>query len=176
MAKIIKRYQLLQDFQLMTFFLVNGKAISVTFQNGIRRPVLVRGRFSTSDPDLQAVMEADKEFNVQFKLEHTDEFPDEVQSEEGNPPANTGTDENQEGNPPANTGTDENQEGNPPANTGGADEGQVTDYPEITSVNQAKQKLIELFPDVKISTLKNRVDVLAKATEKKVSFSKIIVK
>lgn len=72
MARTIKKYQLLLDFQLSTYFLVNGSPIFVTFKHGIRKPFLVRGRFATDDPALQEAIEADAGFNKRFYLEKTD--------------------------------------------------------------------------------------------------------
>lgn len=215
MSKVIKRYQLLKDFQMMMFVLVNGKQTTVTFQNGIRRPTLIRGRFTTDNPELQEALEADNGFNNIFCLEHTDypegssEIPQEV-SNESVPAGSMPQDESiPEGTPdeivpPEGDPIDEmvndsdktSDQAEPPEvpqetnadNKPGEDlpdmnkdpeapkaDGPV-DYPEVTNLQQAREKLFELFPgEFKPSNLPNLKAVLNRAKDKDITFSKLIV-
>jgi hypothetical protein len=176
----IKRYRLLKGLQLMTHFDVNGAQVPVTFSRGNRSPELVRGSFNTNDEALQEAIEKSKGFNVQYKLEYTgDDIGAPVNSGKpvDEPPAvpSDATPNDAVPGDPVTSDVTPGGDAVPPANDppSGDDSGKITDYPDVPSVTQAKQKLIELFPDVKISTLKNKNDVLRVAVEKKVSFSKL---
>ena len=68
---IIKRYQLLRGMQLLTNFKVEGKVVCITFGGGIRRPYLIRGRFTTSDEDLQKAIEKSNGFGLDYYIEDT---------------------------------------------------------------------------------------------------------
>jgi subtilase family serine protease len=154
-----KRYQLLKDLQNTSFFDVNGSIICVTFKGGIRRPELIRGRFTTDDPDLQAVMEADNGFNVEFKLERTFETEDKapVVTSKKEVVITKTTDEK--------TTTKSIEVIDGPA---------IVDYPEVTTVKDARQKLLDLYPDeLYPSQLPNKAAVLSKAKGKNITFSNL---
>jgi hypothetical protein len=176
---VIKRYQLLRVMQHMTWFDVNGKTIPVSFQGGTRRPYLVRGRFSTSDQELQRVMESDNGLGKVYFLEHTDYSegdtpPEEVSVKKSKDKGkNLIPDQPKEDaprivtdQPPVDNATDQ-----PPAENKPPDE---TDYPEVKTVKEARQKLIDLFPEeFKPAQLPNKASVLNKAAGKKITFSNL---
>jgi hypothetical protein len=154
-----KRYQLLKDLQNTSFFEVNGNVVCVTFNGGIRRPELIRGRFTTSDPDLQAVLEADNGFNIEFKLERTFETEDKA------------TEAISKKQVVITKTTDEKTT----IKTVEVIEGPtVVDYPEVTTVKDARQKLLGLYPEeLKPSQLPNKAAVLSKAKGKNITFSNL---
>ena len=150
---VFKRYQLTKLKGLSTNFDVNGNLVQVSFKGGVNKPFFMPGRFHTTNPELQQAIEASAGFNVDYRLEYSEGEP-EVVAEVPQPEAPEKPEE-------------------PKAEEPAQTPEEPMDYPEITSVTQAKQKLIDLFEDVKISTLKNKNDVLAKATEKNVTFSNL---
>jgi hypothetical protein len=160
MAKITKRYVLLKGMSLQMVFEVNGIIVPVSFKYGIRTPVLKRGMFSTDDHTLQEAIESSNGYNIEYTLEQTytepeegDEFLEETTKKEDITPP----DENKK---------EENTL--PPADA-------VVDHPEIETVTAAKQLLLESFPDLKPGMLKNRLEVLRLAGERKISFSKLVI-
>ena len=162
MGKITKRYQLLKGFSLSTHFLVDGKSVNVQFSGGMRAPYLVRGRFSTSSPELQEAIESSKSFGEQYKLEHTDyENPEDANVEET----------------PVLPEQDIAAEEEAPAEEEALTEDQPADgpvdHPEIETVGAAKQILLEMFKDIKPGMLPNRVKLLEVAKERGHSFSKL---
>lgn len=180
MSKITKRYQLLKDTQLSTTFQVNGNTVPVTFQHGITRPYLIRGRFTTSDPELQAAIEADNSFNILFYLEHTDgaepvkvEVPETVVPEVVEEVVPETTEEvpaaaTEETPAPVEEVVPEVVEVKPEVPA-------ITDYPEITNLQEAKQKLLELFPgELKPANMPNAKAVINRAKERNVTFSKLV--
>lgn len=225
MSKIVKRYQLLKGFQLMMFVLVNGKQVTVTFQNGMRKPTLIRGRFSTDNLELQEALEADSGFNKEFYLEHTD-YPEgepaqniigagtEIVPPEGEPvqepvadgkvledlpdPDKTLTpEEPQQGDtvasdkpeePPEQDKTPEEPQHNvgsedvtPDTPSTDGEEPQQSsgpiDYPEVTNLQEARQKLFDLFPGVyKPANLPNLKAVINRAKDMNITFSKLTLK
>lgn len=225
MSKTVKRYQLLKGFQLMMFVLVNGKQVTVTFQNGMRKPTLIRGRFSTDNLELQEALEADSGFNKEFYLEHTD-YPEgepeqniigagtEIVPPEGEPvqkpvadgkvpedlpdPDKTLTpEEPQQGDTvasdkPAETPEQDKTPEEPQHNVGSEDVTPDTpstdreepqqpsgpiDYPEVTNLQEARQKLFDLFPGVyKPANLPNLKAVINRAKDMNITFSKLTLK
>jgi hypothetical protein len=182
-TKTIKKYQLLKGFQLATGFLVNGKLTPVTFQHGIRKPYLMRGMYSTDDPAMQEAIETDAGFNVDFCLIHSDTgdvIPEEVVPEvpQENIPETTEdlpsdvslTEET----PALETEVVPEQEEEPAApETENIPVGPV-DYPEVTNIQEARQKMFDLFPGVyKPANLPNKKAVLNKAKENNITFSKL---
>lgn len=189
MSKVIKRYQLLTYLQLATSFMVNGTSIPVTFKGGVNKPFLVRGRFSTDDPAMQEAIETDASFGKLFFLEHTfgEEFAEEatpilpkapeteaeekateevpkVETTEESPEAETTTV------PEAEKATEEVVEEAPK-------DGKpvITDYPEVTNLQEARQKMFELFPgEFKPANMPNKAAVLNKTKEKNITFSKLV--
>ena len=168
-----------------------SKRVSVTFQNGIRKPYLVRGRFSTDDSDLQNAIESSAGFNKEYHLEHVD-YPEGEAVQEI---VNTTTDaveepvvDNEDLIPDEPENTDQEQvkddeapevpeesKKNEEADEKKEPAGPV-DYPEITNLQQAREKLFELFPGVfKPANLPNLKAVLNRAKEKNITFSKLIV-
>lgn len=187
-----KRYQLINSLGLLTHFHVNGSSVTVDFRGGMKTPMFTPGRFGTSDPDLQKAIEESKGFNVQYKLEYDSNPEAEEIIEQANEPVDfeisqpESTEDNQ---PPteepegAENAPETPEQEKAPEETPEAPEApeapeqpeapEVTDYPEILTVTDAKEKLMNLFEDVKISHMRNRNDVLAIAQVKKVSFSKM---
>lgn len=200
----------------MMFVLVNGKQVTVTFQNGMRKPALIRGRFSTDNLELQEALEADSGFNKEFYLEHTD-YPEgetaqniigagkEIVPPEGEPVQESFADSRDpedvptqgQGEPivsdePAEIPEPENAPEEPqhesekevvaPESTPATKEvpqeptGPV-DYPEVTNLQEARQKMFDLFPGVyKPANLPNLKAVLNRAKDMNITFSKLTLK
>lgn len=177
---VLKRYQLIKFKGLSTHFDVNGQSIQVSFKGGVNKPYFLPGRFDTTNPELQKAIEESAGYNVDYKLVYSEEEPEsvmapEIPAEETQAPEETPEAEVPQAEAPAEELTPEAE---PQAEPEQAPEetpeaALEADYPEVTSVTQAKQKLIDLFDDVKISTLRNRNDVLAKAAEKNITFSNL---
>lgn len=183
MAKAIKRYQLLQGFQLMQYFNVGGKAVPVTFSHGIRKPYLIRGMFSTDVPELQEAIEGDNGFGTLFHLAHTDYFDDAGNSfvpeevSDNTPEETIPETEVAEENISAEEHIEEAATDIPeaPAEEPKKTEPETTDYPEITTLKDAKQKLFDLFPgEFKPSNVPNKPALLNKAKAKNITFSKLV--
>ena len=181
---VLKRYQLTKLKGLSTNFDVNGNLVQVSFKGGVNKPFFMPGRFHTANPELQQAIEASAGFNVDYRLEFSEGEPEvvaevpqpEAPVEPEQAPEPVTESEQPEPETPAEVPQPEAPETPEPKADEPAqmpEELNVVDYPEVTSVTQAKQKLIDLFEDVKISTLKNKNDVLAKATEKNVTFSNL---
>ena len=181
---VFKRYQLTKLKGLSTNFDVNGNLVQVSFKGGVNKPFFMPGRFHTTNPELQQAIEASAGFNVDYRLEYSEGEPEVVaevpQPEapvepEQAPEAPEAEPEQPESETPAEVPQPEAPEKpeEPKAEEPAQTPEEPVDYPEITSVTQAKQKLIDLFEDVKISTLKNKNDVLAKAKEKNITFSNL---
>lgn len=49
-----------------------------------------------------------------------------------------------------------------------------TDFPEILTVKDAREKLIELYPELKVKDLPNKIAVFARAKERSITFSKLV--
>lgn len=165
--KTTKKYQLLKSFQLSTVFLVNGNIIPVTFAHGTRRPFLMRGMFSTDAPDLQKAIESDNAYGVEFcemKAKEQD-IPADV------PPIkkkDTKEKAKEEEKPPV---KDIPKEGD---NDTENKEPIAVDYPEVTNLQEARQKMFDLFPgEFKPANLPNKPAVLNKAKAKNITFSKL---
>jgi hypothetical protein len=154
-----KIYQLKAHMQLFTHFKVGANVVGVTFQGGTRKPYLVRGRFYTADPDLQKAIESDVSFGTLFYLEKSEE-DDTPQPAKRTPPAINKV-------APANEGGNNSQSA---SDNGGS----TTDYPEITTVKDAKAKLMELFPEIKPANIPNQGALLNKAKMKGITFSKLV--
>ena len=175
---VLKRYQLTKLKGLSTNFDVNGNLVQVSFKGGVNKPFFMPGRFHTANPELQQAIEASAGFNVDYRLEFSEGEP-EVVAEVPQPEAPVEPEQAPEApeakQPESETPAEAPETPEPKADEPAQmpEELNVVDYPEVTSVTQAKQKLIDLFEDVKISTLKNKNDVLAKATEKNVTFSNL---
>lgn len=184
MSKVIKRYQLLTYVQLATSFMVNGTSIPVTFKGGITRPYLVRGRFSTDNPSLQEAIETDASFGKLFYLECT--YGDVPALEEAPkveetvaPETETVTEEVPETEVPEEETTVPEapvEETKAPETTQVEDSKPViTDYPEVTNLQEARQKMFELFPgEFKPANMPNKPAVLNKAKDKNITFSKLV--
>jgi hypothetical protein len=156
---ITKKYQLLKSMSLLAWFKVMGKVVSVSFQGGTRRPYLVRGRFSTSDPLLQKAIEESGNFGREYFLEAA--FDNGV---------NVNSAETKQKEKPADKKDD------PPAESNKKEDANqvTTDFPDITTVKDARQKLLDLYPDeLKPSQLPNKPAVLVKAKAKNITFSNL---
>lgn len=165
----IKKYQLLQGFQLTQFFEVNGKVVPITFSHGIRKPYLIRGMFYTDVPELQAVLEADNGFGTIFHEvlpEIIEDVADELVSEEI-PEEETPVYINEDITP---SGIPDPIEEEGPSDT----EPEITDYPDVKNLQEARQKMFNLFPgEFKPANLPNKPAVLNKAKAKNITFSKL---
>lgn len=222
MSKITKQYQLLQGLQLSTNFLVAGKSVYVTFGNGIRKPMLIRGRFSTSDPELQEAIEASAGFNVQYRLENifgsektAENVPDATPAKDSIPPTGPTEDEKKERLEKEKADADALEEARLLKEKEDAEKAEeeqkaereaaellkkqeeekaeeerlkaetekkdsdnkvpeITDYPEVTNLQEARQKMIDLFPtEFKISNLLNKNALFNRMKDKKITFSKL---
>ena len=157
----IKRYQLLKVLSLATHFKVDENTVTVRFMNGIRTPELIRGRFTTDDPKLQKAIEESKGFNVDYFLEN--EVMPEIEEVKADVPMTKVIKE------PAEKPAKKEKEKEVVEATAG------TDYPEILTVRDAREKLIELYPDeLKPKDLPNKIAVLARSKEKNITFSKLV--
>ena len=157
----IKRYQLLKVLSLATHFKVDDNTVTVRFMNGIRTPELIRGRFTTDDPNLQKAIEESKGFNVDYFLEN--EVMPEIEEVKADVPMTKVIKE------PAEKPAKKEKEKEVVEATAG------TDYPEILTVRDAREKLIELYPDeLKPKDLPNKIAVLARSKEKNITFSKLV--
>lgn len=66
---MLKTYISIKGCYFATDIVVNGAVIArIAFEGGVRYPKPVNGIFVTKDPTLQKAIEADKSFNVLFKL------------------------------------------------------------------------------------------------------------
>ena len=163
---ITKKYQLLKSMSILAWFKVGDKTVSAAFQGGTRRPYLVRGRFSTSDPELQKAIESSGNFGKEYFLEAT--FNDGILIEPQNekPIEKPKKKENE---------VEEMVEITPAEKTKKEDTNQTIDYPEIKTVKDAREKLLELYPDeLKPAQLPNKGAVLSKAKGKDITFSNLI--
>jgi len=173
--------------QLATSFMVNGTSVPVTFKGGVSRPYLVRGRFSTDDPAMQEAIETDNAFGKLFFLENTfgeesakeakailSEVPEaevvgeatEEVPEVESPEAEATTE------PESEKATEEVVEEAPKVDDG---KPVITDYPEVTNLQEARQKMFELFPgEFKPANMPNKAAVLNKTKEKNITFSKLV--
>jgi len=163
----IKKYQLLQGFQLTQFFEVNGKAVPITFSHGIRKPYLIRGMFYTDVPELQAVLEADNGFGTIFHEVIPEVIEDVIEgpTAEEIPKEEVPIEETKEEIPAEDPIKEEVPEETEPA---------ITDYPDVKNLQEARQKMFDLFPgEFKPANLPNKPAVLNKAKAKNITFSKL---
>ena len=162
----IKKYQLLQGFQLTQFFEVNGKVVPITFSHGIRKPYLIRGMFYTDVPELQAVLEADNGFGTVFH----EVIPEVVEEVIEGPSLGEPDDELTEDIPKEEVPEEEETVEDIPEKG----EPAITDYPDVKNLQEARQKMFDLFPgEFKPANLPNKPAVLNKAKAKNITFSKL---
>lgn len=131
-----KIYQLLHLVSMTTPITIDGKERHITFEHGVSQPKKVGGKFITTDPDVQKAVEAHPQYGVAFKCVREEKVKEVIlPSEEGND-----------------------------AGSEGGEGGQVdpTSYPDVTSVQAAKEVLVNNH-DCKISSLPNKNAVLAAA-------------
>lgn len=70
---MLKTYIALKACYFATDILSNGEFIArIAFDGGVRYPRTVNGIFVTADPRLQDAIEADKSFDLEFKLLRTE--------------------------------------------------------------------------------------------------------
>jgi|GEM_PF-756111 len=65
---MFKTYQSLKYFSLSTTIMVDGVPHSIEFRNGITRPFVRNGKFTTDDVKLQKAIEEDVSYGRQFVL------------------------------------------------------------------------------------------------------------
>ena len=76
---MLKTYISLNHCYFATDILSNGEFIArIAFDGGVRYPRPVNGIFVTADPVLQDAIEADKSFDVEFKLLRSEGTEDDV--------------------------------------------------------------------------------------------------
>jgi len=166
MPKTIKKYQLLKGFQLMQFYNINGKVVAVTFSHGIRHPYLIRGMFITDVPELQEAIESDNGFGTIFHEVVPEEIPEEAIQEDI--PQKAPEKKKAAKDTPASEPEDVSDIGPDPA------EGDPVDYPDVSNLQEARQKMFDLFPgEFKPANLPNKPAVLNKAKAKNITFSKL---
>lgn len=154
-----KVYQAVSYQYLDTYVMVNGQKVLVQFRGGTLSPRM-NGKFSTEDPDVIAALDADLNrlgSNASFKCIHSEEIPDaEGVKKADAPKAEEPKKEAPDG------------DGKPPA----SDPIPATEVPSITTVQAAKEYLLQQFPDeLKVSHLQNKEAVLKVAAEKLLKFT-----
>lgn len=67
--KIVKTYIALEDLHLSTEVVdINMKAHRIAFQNGIKNPTRLNGRYTTDNSLIQEAIERDNEYGIKFDL------------------------------------------------------------------------------------------------------------
>lgn len=141
-------YQLLNLSYLGTAFMVKGERVGVQFEGGFVTPFRYNGVFSTTNPDLIKVMEADPDFNTIYK--RISPLTDEVDNTED------------KGNVPE-----------PPKGEGETPE-DLTGYKlveGVASCQKAKAWLLANVPEIKTAMLPNTEKVLEVAELYKIRFT-----
>lgn len=156
-----KVYQATLYQYLDTYVEVNGQKTLIQFRGGTLQPRL-NGKFATDDPNVIAALDADIKrlgAKASFKCIHSEEIPDP--KEENAPVKSTAP---QSAAPQV----------EPPAADdvpAGDNAAPIVEIPGITTVQAAKEFLLEKYPeDVKISHLPNKEAVLKVAAEKRIKF------
>jgi hypothetical protein len=143
---IKKTYSYENIVELSTIIEADGKRKRITFSGGQMYPVKIAAKFTTSDEGVQKAIEAKKAFKEK-KIFISEQWDD----------PDSGTSESNV--------SDEVTEGK-------LNEAGFAEYPEVSSIQQAKDTLFRKY-GVPLASMKNKADVLAAASEKKVSFPKL---
>lgn len=167
-----KTYQSLKYVDDSYCILVNGNKMFVRFNGGSLQP-RVNGKFTTTDPDVMAAMESCKGFNKEFKLvsaEDTTVKPLKAAPKSSSvpPPANAPVPP-----PPPAPDPDPDSEdtgaNGPDYGEGGSGNVEIEEVPSITTVQAAKEYLINK-KEVQVSKLPNKAAVLEHAAMNNVKF------
>lgn len=150
-----------------THIMVNGQSMLITFEGGFDKPYKHNGTYVTDDPEIIKAIESDSEFNreiirIDKKVDVEPVAPKPVIEPVKVEPVIE--------DPVIPVGDI------PEAQNADKDEPQVTSVPDITNFQQARAYMRATYPDIPVSQLSSKEEVITVAANRGIVFPDWIIK